>query len=181
MIGYSIQSVLPALATVTMAVQTASRSKVYYSSIGACTKLYSPPADDHFMRVLLDGTNLIFEWEVPREIQFRFWLRKDGKAGIRAVLIRKRKSQAVKGSSEEIRNAFAAVNPFAHLVDEILRKFDRPRKRETCEDLIDLIESSAPEEYKHTDSKWIGKFLEDKMDEFVEKAHGWNERRTRKH
>ncbi|KAF4659453.1 hypothetical protein FOZ61_004723 [Perkinsus olseni] len=164
-----------------MAVQTASQSKVYYSSIGAWSKLYSPPADGHFMRVLLDGTNLIFEWEVPREIQFRFWLRKDGKAGIRAVLIRRRKSQAVKGSSEEIKNAFAAVNPFAHLVDGILRKFDRPRKKETCEDLINHIESSAPDEYKHAGSKWIGEFLEDKMDEFVEKARGWNERRTRMH
>ncbi|KAF4759552.1 hypothetical protein FOZ63_030294, partial [Perkinsus olseni] len=97
MLGHSLLSVLPALVTVTMAVQTASQSKVTYPSSDTCRKQYSPPADYPALTVTIDR-NLVtyFHWKVKKDYYFVFWV----EDGVRADDIGAHKILARKGDGE---------------------------------------------------------------------------------
>ncbi|KAF4735391.1 hypothetical protein FOZ63_009155, partial [Perkinsus olseni] len=102
MLGYSLLSVLPALVTVTMAVQTASKSKVIFNNIGrSCEKLYSPPGKEHFLGVYLDRSFLISKWRKSKNYEFDFWVKRQ-EDGQGLTVKRHAEAASVKGASKEM-------------------------------------------------------------------------------
>ncbi|KAF4716030.1 hypothetical protein FOZ63_005122, partial [Perkinsus olseni] len=161
MLGHSLLSVLPALATVTMAVQTASQSKVIFNNIGrSCEKLYSPPGKEHFLGVYLDRSVLIFKWRKSKNYEFDFWVK------------RQEDAQGL--------TAFEGVNPFAHLVEDIPSKFSSPFRKSECTDVLSFIEGKPAEGYEGAGKDWVDAFIDDKITAFFEKAREWKARSIKK-
>ncbi|KAF4735790.1 hypothetical protein FOZ63_008012 [Perkinsus olseni] len=180
MLGHSLLSVLPALATVTMAMQTASQSKVIFNTIGrSCEKLYSPPGKEHFLGVYSDLSVVIFKWRKSENYEFDFWAkRQDDAQGL--TVKRHEEAVSVKGASKEMVQAFGGVNPFAHLVEDIPNEFSSPFRMSECMDVLRFIEGKPAEGYEDAGKDWVDAFIDDKITAFFEKAREWKARSVKK-
>ncbi|KAF4666714.1 hypothetical protein FOL46_002875 [Perkinsus olseni] len=169
MLGYFTLAILPALVTVTTALRAAApQSMVSFDPRDKnCVSLYS--LSGSFLRVGLESTNLFFQWYTAKEEDvFSFWYDKTGAKG--GFWVKRGNETAMPlGRADEINRLFAGLNPYAHLVKEILNKYNAPLKKEDCEELMNSIDSNPPDGYEDAGRDWLKKFIDDKRTEFFER------------
>ncbi|KAF4659452.1 hypothetical protein FOZ61_004722 [Perkinsus olseni] len=150
MLGYSILSVLPALVTVAMAVQTASKSKVTYPFETVCKKMYASPKEYPNLSVMLDEKNLLIRWEegMGNGNWLHFWFDTVlDIQGFQVVRFGGGGDEFMELPADEFRREFGAINPFADLVGALMKDFGRPLQKSSCDRLFRYIEDTPPENY----------------------------------
>ncbi|KAF4685827.1 hypothetical protein FOZ63_028775 [Perkinsus olseni] len=97
----------------------------------------------------------------------RYWMYPRGKVELQYS--RGIQGARVEGRAAHIESKYSKFNPFAHVADLIVEKFEAGMNEAQCSWLVNHIETHGPAGYENLGRAWLKKFLKDNEKEAWEK------------